>query len=250
MAGVEVTTDGGVATVTIDNAAKRNAITPGLADELKARMEQINADESVGALVVTGAGDTFCSGADLSSLSAAMADPSGEEAVRSIDRIYHAFIAVGTCAVPVVAAIRGAAVGAGVNLAMAADLRVIAHDARLISGFARLGLHPGGGHSALVDQSSSRQVAAAMSVFALPVNGDDAVRHGLAWEAVAAGDVLGRALEIAAPAGRDPALARRTVASMRATTGANRIPWLTAVQVERAHQMWSQRRAHDGGAPA
>jgi enoyl-CoA hydratase len=88
-----------------------------------------------------------------------------------------------------VAAVRGAAVGAGVNLVMATDLRVIASDARLLSGFGRLRLHPGGGHFALLNRQGNREVAAAMGLFHEELDGEQAVAAGLAWMATDSADV-------------------------------------------------------------
>jgi enoyl-CoA hydratase len=85
-----------------------------MAADLIALCDDLDADESVGAVVVRGEGGSFCSGAD-------QLKP------------------------PTIAAIQGAAVGAGVNLAAAADLRVVAESARIIAGFQRIGIHPGGG---------------------------------------------------------------------------------------------------------
>ena len=66
---------------------------------------------------------------------------------------------VGELAPPTIAAIRGGAVGAGLNLALATDLRVVAEDAALLSGFIPIGLHPGGGHTALLGRLGSREAA-------------------------------------------------------------------------------------------
>ncbi|WP_407653009.1 enoyl-CoA hydratase-related protein [Baekduia soli] len=93
---------------------------------------------------------------------------------------------------------RGGAVGAGLNLALATDLRVVADDAKLLSGFLPIGLHPGGGHSALLARGVGRETANAMQLFGATVVGAQAVELGLAWAAVPAADVDATALALAA----------------------------------------------------
>jgi enoyl-CoA hydratase len=130
----------GVAVITLCNPGRKNALTPDIADQFVEALSEVDADLTVGSLVVKGANGTFCSGADLSSLSAAMVDPASEGSYDALDRIYRAFTRLGEMGVPTIAALRGSAVGAGVNLAMAADLRIVSESARIISGFAKLGL--------------------------------------------------------------------------------------------------------------
>jgi enoyl-CoA hydratase len=197
---------------------------------------------AIGAAVITGADGHFCSGAQRDTLARAGRDPAGDEAYRDISAIYDAFLRVGTLAVPTVAAVCGAAVGAGLNLMLAADLRIVAHDARLISGFTGNGLHPGGGHFTLLARTAGREATAAASLFGEEIDGDRAVQIGLAWRALPADEVLGEARALAMGAAADPELARTAVASFRLGVGPPMQPWSVALQAERAPQMWSLRR--------
>ena len=156
--------------------------------------------------------------------------------------IYRSFARVGELAPPTVAAIRGGAVGAGLNLALATDLRVVGEDAKLLSGFIPIGLHPGGGHTALLGRLGSREAAAALTLFGERLTGAQAVERGLAWSAVPDAEVDAAALALAAVPAKDPELARRTAASLRTVTGPPALPWNAALELERASQMWSMRR--------
>ena len=236
----------GVAFITLNAPATRNALNNELADQIVAACDAADRDPAVGAAVIGGAGDTFCSGADRGHLADVGHDPTEDRRYASLSGIYRAFTRVGQLEVPVIAAVCGAAVGAGINLMLAADLRIVAEDARLISGFLRIGLHPGGGHFGLLAGRAGAETAAAAGLFGEEISGLRAVQLGLAWEALPAGQVADRAAELARRPARDPALARKATASLRLELGPPRLPWAAALEVERGAQLWSLRRRADG----
>ncbi len=242
---VTTTRDGGVAVITVSSPEVRNGLTPEMGEQLVAACDEIDGDPTVGAVVVRGAGGTFCSGADTRQWGG-MGDPASEEAYDAISAVYDAFVRVGTLTVPAVAAVRGAAVGAGLNLMLATDLQVVADDARLIAGFVRIGIHPGGGFFTLAGRLGGRRAAAALGLFGEEVSGRQAVELGLAWEAVPDHQVEDRALELAARAAGDPLLVRRAVESFRTELGPPPVSWPAALAMERGVQMWSQRRRQVG----
>lgn len=231
----------GVAVITLDAPHRRNALTPQMAADLVAALDEADADDSVGATIISG-GASFCAGADRAVLERAAADPAEDVSFRLIEGIYDAFVRVGSVKTPTIAAVRGAAVGAGMNLMLAPDLRIVARDARLLSGFARIGVHPGGGHHVLLHRTAGREAAAAMSVFGQEINGARAEQLGMAWAALDDADVEPVAFEVASTAARDPALSRRMVASFRRQAAQGGLPWEIGVEVERSAQMWSFRR--------
>ena len=122
----------------------------------------------------------------------------------------------------------------------------MARDARIASGFLPIGLHPGGGHGALLGRAGSREAAAGLGLFGQRIDGEQAVALGLAWEAVDAADVDARARELAAVPAADPELARRTARSLRTVLGPPALPWAAALELERGSQMWSMRRKRLG----
>ena len=205
-------TEDGVALVTLDDPGRRNALSLELCAELAATMAALDADDDVGAVVVTGAGRAFCAGADLSHLGA-----SREEGLRAI---YDGFLAVAASPLPTVAAVNGPAVGAGMNLALACDLRVVAAGARLDCRFLDLGIHPGGGHTWMLRRIVGPQAAAAMVLFGEVLDADAAVDRGLAWEQAGPEALVGRAVELASAAARAPrALSRATKATLAEVAG-------------------------------
>lgn len=196
------------ALLTLDKPDKRNAFCENMSAELAAAVGRAESDPGVHSVVVTGAGASFSAGADLSALDGATAD--------GLRRIYAGFMAVASCRLPTVAAVNGPAVGAGFNLAMAADVRIAGRDSMFDTRFQKLGIHPGGGATWLLQRGVGPQVARAALLFGMRLDANAAVAHGVALRV--ADDPVATALELAA----GPAAAPRTVvlatkASMRAT---------------------------------
>ena len=235
----------GVVVLTLNAPQRRNSLTEPMAIELLDACNEIDADSTIGAVVLRGAGGYFCSGGDRTTLAAVGVSPARDEAFRVLGRIYDSFRRVGSLQPPTIAAVEGGAVGAGLNLAMATDLRIVAADARLISGFMPIGLHPGGGHATLVARAGGREVTNALVLFGESLSGRECVDRALAWEALPQDEVFGRALELAARAAADPALSRRVARSTRLQAGPPAIGWDAALELERASQMWSMQRKND-----
>ncbi|MGY1809999.1 enoyl-CoA hydratase/isomerase family protein [Blastococcus sp. SYSU D00669] len=235
--------DGAVAVVTLNAPDRRNALTPGMAGELMAAFDEVDGRSDIGALVVRAVGKSFCAGGDIQTLTDAGRDPAESSNYEGMSAIYDSFYRLGQVRVPTVAAVRGSAVGAGMNMLLAADLRIIARDARLICGFLKRGLHPGGGHFVILSRLIGREAAAAMALFGEEINGDKARELGLAWESVDDADVEKRALELAARVAADPELARVAVGNFRKEVVDGAVSWEVATQFERPAQMWSMRRS-------
>src|SRR5579875_3148320 len=202
MAEVLLELEDGVAVVTLDAPHRRNAFVPTMVHELLEICDRIDADETIGAVVVRANGPSFCAGAHRAVLAEAGRDPARPDRYRELELTYRAFARVGELRPPTVAAVRGHAVGAGVNLMLATDLRVGAEDARIIAGFLRIGIHPGGGHFALLARLAGREAAAAMSS---PMSSHLlAIRLEERLEGAMLGRVVGRAVLPAVPDDEEP----------------------------------------------
>jgi enoyl-CoA hydratase len=225
-----------VATVTLVDAKRRNAMTAAMVEEIVATFDALEANEAVGAVVITGEPPAFCSGADVSSLDAIATGEADER--RSVVSIYEGFLRVLRSPLPTVAAVNGPAVGAGMNLALVCDVRLAAMSARFEARFLKIGLHPGGGHSWLLERTVGPQAAAAIVLFNVPIDGARAAEIGLAWNVVADDDLLRDAQSLAAAAARVPkALSSRAKETLR------QAPWQpdfdTALATEVERQAWS-----------
>lgn len=197
-----------VAVITVNDPARRNAITVTMSAQLRAAVARAEADPDVHAVVLTGAGRAFCAGADLSALGAATED--------GLTQIYQGFMAVAQCTLPTVAAVNGAAVGAGLNLALAADVRIAGPAAVFDPRFQQLGIHPGGGATWMLHRAVGPQVARAALLFGMRFDAESAVQHGLAMRV--ADDPVAAAMTLASgPAGAPRDVVLATKATMRAT---------------------------------
>lgn len=226
-----------VALLTLDEPERRNALTPALVAEIVRVMDDLDADPGVGAVVVTGAPPAFCSGADVAALQAMAA---GTEEPADVRDIYAGFLRILHSPLPTVAAVNGPAVGAGANLALACDVRVAGESAVFDARFLRIGIHPGGGHTWLLDRAAGRQATAALDLFGERLDGARAAAVGLAWECVPDGELLDRALTLAGRAAEQSRdLTIRTKATIRHT------PTIAdhdaAMRYELGHQVWSLR---------
>jgi enoyl-CoA hydratase len=240
---VQLEVDGGVAVVTLNAPDRRNALTPQMAHELIATFDEVDARSDVGALVVRAVGKSFCAGGDIKTLTDAGQDPALGENYEGMSKIYDSFYRLGQVQVPTVAAVRGSAVGAGMNMLLATDLRIVARDARLLCGFLKRGMHPGGGHFVILSRLIGREAAAAMALFGEEIDGDRARELGLAWESVDDAAVEDRAMELARRVAADPELARVAVGNFRKEVVDGAVSWGIASQFERPAQMWSMRRS-------
>lgn len=246
MSTVEVSVADGVALVELARPERRNAIAPELADDLRGAAEAIAADESVRAVVLAGRGPSFCAGADMKER---LRGPEHSEAVwRAVRVSSHAIASI---PLPVVAAIHGHAIGAGLELAAQADYRVADPSAVMGIPEVKQGITSGGGLMALaslVPRGTLARLAYAGEIVAA----EQARELGLVDEVAAEGGALARANELAAQFAAHPRaalLAAKTV--LRAMTqplGPQQ--WELAGLVQRTMEGGAaQREALQGGVP-
>jgi enoyl-CoA hydratase len=214
--------DDGTAVLTLDDPDRRNAMTVALGDELAQRCRELAADPDLRVVVVTGSPPAFSAGGDLDMLEdlARRTRDEGFNASGTMRAFYDRFLALRELPVPVIAAINGPAVGAGLCVALACDLRLIALDATVGLNFARLGLHPGMGGSWLLPRVLGPQRAAAWLYTGRLVDGASAAAQGLALEALPTDEVLPAALDLAADiAASSPLVVRQLRATLAEVDG-------------------------------
>lgn len=187
----------GVATITFNRPAAMNGLTSGMRREIRAAILQ--AGDEARALVLTGAGRAFCAGQDLIEAQAAGEPDFG----RILREEYEPMLAaLGDCPIPTIAAVNGAAAGAGANLALAADVAIAARSAVFVQAFARIGLIPDAGGTWTLPRQIGLARAMGAALFAEPVPAETAAAWGMIWAAVPdeefAATVAARAAQLAA----------------------------------------------------
>jgi enoyl-CoA hydratase/carnithine racemase len=132
-----------VATITLNRPETLNALTPGMRTSFVAALEQAENDSNVRVIVITGAGKGFCSGGDVKAMNDARKSGNASVLNDKIDPIRDRIVlALRDSTKPIIAAVNGAAAGAGMNIALACDIRIAADTAKFGETFARRGLHP------------------------------------------------------------------------------------------------------------
>ena len=201
-------TSPGVALVTLNLPQAGNAMTTEMTAAWVTAMDKIARDRSLRAVVVTGAGSAFCSGADLSWLDQGnLSDNTPDRLRDKMLPFYRAWLAPHQIPVPVVAAVNGPAVGAGLCLALACDLRYASPTAMFSAPFTQLGTHGGMAVSWLLPEAVGMPRAREMLYTGRVVAAEEALAWGLVSEV--AEDVVGRALEVAAGVARAAPIATR-----------------------------------------
>lgn len=204
---VELQLEGTVARVLLRRPAVRNALSAELLDALQDTLSSPLL-ESASAVVLAGAGDTFCAGADLSVVRAAMSGDTDAVLGAMVTELHATVSLLRSLPVPVVAAVEGAAVGAGMGLALAADLRVVGRSAVFVPGYLAIGATPDGGVSYFLTRALGGPRATAVLLQNQPLQAEALLEAGLAQEVVDDGLTL--------VAGT--ALAQRVAASVPATS--------------------------------
>ncbi|MFZ9517637.1 MAG: enoyl-CoA hydratase [Ilumatobacteraceae bacterium] len=223
----------GIATLTLNNPQERNSMTADMVSEIVAAMNAAESDPNVRVVIVTGTPPAFCAGANLGNLAEATRE--------SLLGIYEGFLRVARSPLPTIAAVNGAAVGAGMNLALGCDVRIAARSARFDSRFLQLGLHPGGGNTWMQLRIAGMQTTMATVAFGEVLDGEAALRAGLVWKCVDDAELMPIARALAAKAADAPKDLLVSIKKTIVEIGA--VPTHTeAVEFELGPQVWSTRQ--------
>jgi 2-(1,2-epoxy-1,2-dihydrophenyl)acetyl-CoA isomerase len=205
---------GHVRVLRLDRPERKNALTSALGWSIVRAMRDAHADDDVRVVAITGNGDAFCSGLDLGG-----DDTPAEPGLSDQELVLDEKGWVGRLLLtlrfetdkPVVAGVNGVAVGAGLSLAMAADIRIAADSARLHPGYLRAGTSPDGGLTWSLPTLVGHEAAMRFLLESRFVGADEALRLGLVSEVVPAAQLEERLLELCtAIAGQAPLAVRRT----------------------------------------
>jgi len=204
--------DAAILTATLNQPESRNALTGNSAvEELVQLCGQVRRDRSVKAVILTGAGTVFSSGGNVKDMQRFFDDAVTLEDIRAWYRegIQRIPLALHALDVPVIAAINGAAIGAGLDLACMCDMRICADSATFASSFVRLGIIPGDGGAWLLPRAVGRAKAAEMVFTGAPIDAQEALACGLVSRVLPAADLLPAARVLAEKVAANPAAVLR-----------------------------------------
>lgn len=233
--------DEGIATITLNRPESLNAVTSEMRRELADAV--FRAGDEARALILTGAGRGFCAGQDLGNLDA----PEKGGLQRLLAEEYHPILtAIVESPIPVLCAVNGVAAGAGVNLALAADVVIAARSAAFLEAFARIGLMPDAGGTYWLPRLIGPARAMGMCLFADPVPAETAAEWGLIWEAVEDDMLQSRALDLARRLAAGPALAYRAMRRALRESATNDFSGQLALEAELQGELGQSRDFMEG----
>lgn len=210
---VLVEQEGAVRVLINNNPAKRNAITAGLYADLPAALEEAQADCEVGAIVLTGSGDFFCSGGDLGQLAQRRAMAPAQRRER-LEGLHDLIRAIRHCGKPVIAAVEGGAVGAGLSIMLACDMLVVARNAFFSVAYAKVGLTPDGGATAFLAEFVSRQILTELCLTGDRITSERLHAMGAVNRLVDKGAALDQAIALAARISAGPTRASARIKAL------------------------------------
>ena len=184
----------GLATLTLRQPDKLNAVSRKMIAEIKSAWEDIAADGSVRAVLLTGEGRGFCAGADLSDPDRANDADSGSALEKFFNPVIRTMRSIPK---PIVAAVNGVAAGVGMSFALASDIAIAAKSASFLQAFARIGLLPDGGSTWFLPRLVGEQRARALAMLAPQIKAEQAKEWGLIWDVVDDADLMKVATELA-----------------------------------------------------
>jgi 2-(1,2-epoxy-1,2-dihydrophenyl)acetyl-CoA isomerase len=185
---------GSIAILTLNNPERYNALGGSLLNDLNAALDEVLCEPRARAVVLTGAGKGFCSGAQFGGDTFGAGEGIAERMRGSINPVIEK---IRNLPIPVVVAMNGAAAGAGVGIALAGDIVIAARSARFILSFVRLGAALDGGTSLFLQRSIGAARARALALLGEPLAAETAAQWGLIWKAVDDADLLNEAMAVA-----------------------------------------------------
>jgi enoyl-CoA hydratase/carnithine racemase len=185
-----------VAILTIANPEFRNALTPEIYAAGIEVLENLSSDPQIGAVILTGAGNMFCAGGNLNRLLANRSRPPQVQ-IESVTALGNLIESIRSCEKPVIAAVEGAAAGAGFALALACDLIVAAHDARFVMAYTKVGLSPDGGSTWLLPRRLPANLAFEAAALAQPLTAERLAQLGVVNRVCEPGSARDAALALA-----------------------------------------------------
>jgi 2-(1,2-epoxy-1,2-dihydrophenyl)acetyl-CoA isomerase len=225
----------GVAEITLNRPDKLNSFTRGMHEEMRAAMRSVRANDTVRAVILTGAGKGFCAGQDLAE---SMANNKGHiDPTQTLQDNYNPLIqSIHECGLPFICAVNGVAAGAGMSLAMACDIVLAAKSAKFIQAFVKIGLVPDAGGTYFLPRLVGSQRAMALAMTGEPLSAEKAEQWGLVWKTVEDADLMAEARKMAKHFAQAPTVALGLIKRAIYSSGINDLAEQLSQEVELQRQ--------------
>ena len=239
--------DGGVATITLKRPDKLNAFAGDMRERLLEALDDILRSHSVRVLVLTGAGKGFCSGGDVQHMVDLKARGAGFDALAPLLDAGRAVVTrLAAFEIPVIAAVNGVAAGAGMNLALACDVRLASSEARFGETFVRIGLHPDWGGSYHLPRLSGTGAALDLCWTGELIGADEALRLGLVEHVFAAAEFDVRCRDYAARLAAAPATGVRAAKRTLRASGTHTLTQCLDAEAAAQAACWASADSGEG----
>jgi 2-(1,2-epoxy-1,2-dihydrophenyl)acetyl-CoA isomerase len=225
----------GIATLTLNRPEKMNALNKDLAMALNESLGRLTTDKSIYVVIITGAGRAFCAGGDLGLIGQGRKNNDTTELEPLLRAGMHAVLKIRSMAQPVIAAVNGAAAGAGMNIALAADIRIASENASFGQNFVKVGLFPDYGGTYFLPQIVGPAKAAEMFYTGDMIDAKEALRLNVVNQLVPAAELERRTMELARKIANAPSVAIR--AMKNALFGSHKLELEKALDEEVDQQM-------------
>ena len=232
---ISTTTENAIATITLNRPEKLNAFTGTMREDLLAALRACDEDETVRAIVITGAGRAFCAGGDVEYMATLQKSNDIAAFRKLLDAGRDVVLQLVSMEKPVIASINGVAAGAGCNLALACDYRIASEEAKLAETFVRIGLHPDWGGTWLLPRLVGRGRAMEILMSGRMVGAAEALVIGMVDRVVPAADLAGETEKLARSIADGPPLA--IAAIKRALNASERNDLRAQIELESEHQI-------------
>ncbi|WP_432194232.1 enoyl-CoA hydratase/isomerase family protein [Streptomyces sp. bgisy027] len=210
MADLEYQVTDGIATIRLNRPKRKNAFTLDMVDAWAGALAEARSDTDVRVVVLTGAGDAFCAGVDLDDFNGARTSVLADKEVLT-DRVHRVALVLEDLDKPVLAAVNGVAVGAGMDMALMCDIRFAARSARFSEGYVRVGLVPGDGGCYYLPRLVGTAKALELLWTGDFVDAEEALRIGIVSHVHADADLLSEVYAFARRLAAGPPVAIRLI---------------------------------------
>jgi enoyl-CoA hydratase/carnithine racemase len=236
----------GITTITLNRPEKLNAFIGHMRRDLAEALEHAGSDRAVKVVVVTGAGRAFCSGGDIGFMAELMDRGDSDEFARILGAGRRVILAIRSMTKPVIAAINGPAAGAGLNLALACDLRIAASNATFTQSFVKVGLHPDWGGTYFLPRLVPPNKACELFFLGDSIDAAEALRLNLVNQVVAPEELENATLQLAERLRATPPIAIAAVKQAIYMSGESSLDEMMRYETESQLRCFQSEDGHEG----